>query len=1438
MPDNPIDKILANIFKPGASDNITGSKFINTLNPSPVSDKVTMPKKSLPKIPPPPELPKVDLSKNKDILEPPKLPANTEGINLAKQLEAQLGRRPSLTEYQRAYLSMKGYLKFEKPESVNLSPVSAKITGEMPLPETPKLSKWDQLSEDIKSQAKNEWDNTKRYSSATSFKKEYPIIAMSDKYKKEYAEKYWDKTIYTDAVNDYQTVYGKGTTFQEQAGQVLPMVFTPGKYLQSGVKPNLLDIPMTVADVTGFGAIGGDLKGASKLGILGELGQVSKSQAAGMGLSKIGETIGKEAAKPAEQIGQVASDVSKEIKPETSMAKAAESGAGNIPPPPELPGKSLTGGTSGAGGGGNDVIGKIKTMWEEGDKNIKPKITPADIWRKVQVKATDRFVAFNQATSSLKKQLGGKIPEDLNPEVHAALMPGVPEAAVMVAKNTYKTMRGIAGDIPDDMIDAYLTLRHEGEIVKLHPGRALPGGLTTADLTKGMEQLRVQLGDRFPQLEQAANTIREHYKSLLEAHVKSGTVSRKMADEWERDYSWYNPVKYFEHIDDVTAGSQKLNVTSSGIKKLTEFGTEAAQMKPLDVLTQATLQSGSTIARNDSVKSLINNMLQNDKYKGLIHEIKPDSEISKALAEYKPEDQVPGVLRRGQGYKGEPVTKTPSAAEDALNKALEEKHGVLSFMDNGVKRTFVVPKYMEETANYLVVQTGEIEHWMGMVNQISKAGMTGINLAFIAPNAAIDAITALVNQRVMPWQIAKRLALNLKGIVSDNKVMDDLLMAGGGTGFFRGAPDEIARGITKSGNKIIKSEKDLKYFLNPVNWIEELGKAVEMGPRTAAFEKSLAGGKTIKEAAVDARRVTVDFSRYGTVAKQLNYAYIYLNAGFQGTLLPIRALRDTSWARWAVTGLAATAVANYAWNRRFKEYQDVPDYAKYGSFIWMLPSNEYDERGNKVPHYVAMIPNMREWSLFTGPIIYILRKLDDKAPEDVSQFLKGLLPNINPLSQISESSGSIQTPTQFLSTYNDITHNTDSYRGYPIVPVELQGVAPEKQYNQYTSATAIKMGELLNQSPMKIDYAVKNIFGGLGQQIMSAADKVVNWISPPDVPQRLLDIVDQLKKVQKTAAPEDIASKRNELLYSLSNEDRNTVLDLERRPADQIPVITPILRRIYREQGGQLYKTGQAMGSKELAKLTGMSANAIEAQTKNASKILGEAGDKLNLEQEKSDKSLLNGDITPAEWRDARSTQSDVYRGILMAVGIQYPQAAQVGDYDTWNKYLDSVYTLAAAMPDTRGRAEILKSGYQAIRPEETAPGKIDWDTFYKQRDDFMSNLIPEDKKLLESELKARMTPIEKSYFDFTQSDKLNSYFKFDEGKSRDLYRSQNPDLDAFLNLWGYVTTLKTEKALELLKKDAASIGLDYKILPYFQEQSKNGSGVLPSSGKIKLKSQ
>jgi hypothetical protein len=203
------------------------------------------------------------------------------------------------------------------------------------------------------------------------------------------------------------------------------------------------------------------------------------------------------------------------------------------------------------------------------------------------------------------------------------------------------------------------------------------------------------------------------------------------------------------------------------------------------------------------------------------------------------------------------------------------------------------------------------------------------------------------------------------------------------------------------------------------------------------------------------------------------------------------------------------------------------------------------------------------------------------------------------------------------------------------------------------------------------------------------------------------------------------------------------------------------------------------------------------------------------------------------DWRASRSDLNIMYQGSLLSLGVQYPDAAQTQVDDTaYGKFLDSVYTLASAMPDARSRGQVLVSGWYAIKPETDDNGNTDWDSFYSKRDEFRTNLLPEDKTLLDSELKQRMTPVERVYFDFTQNQKFNDYWKLPEGGSREAFRVVNPELDASLNLWGYTTTLKTEKALDSLMKQAQSIGMDYNNLPIFQKkQLQQSSGLSKSSG-------
>jgi hypothetical protein len=805
------------------------------------------------------------------------------------------------------------------------------------------------------------------------------------------------------------------------------------------------------------------------------------------------------------------------------------------------------------------VLDKIGKIWET------PKTTPkivekiGDVKRTIEETVTDKFAGINAMTSRVRKSLGVKqTPEELNAELKTALIPGIPARAYQMYRDIGDSIRKSLGNVDVEDLNKYLFLRHNNEILQIHPQRAVAGGLTNAELVQGIGDM-VQ-HPQYQKIKQTAESVMKYFNDLLDARVKSGLVSVEQANDLKRLYPAYTPLKYFEELGQTLSSSGKrLSVSSSGLQKLSEMGSELSTIRPLDTIPAATLANEMLIAKNEAAKSILKAAQLDPKLAGQI--IKQDiaEQILKAT------DKTTGV-------------KIPHANKGLLN-------GTLSYMEDGKKVTYQVPEWLEKEAKALeLLPLNQLEKFASSVNAVSRTFLTGANLVFSIGNAAVDALTVMISKQVAPWTLGKRLFLNLKSIIRQDETLRQLRLAGGEMSGFSGkSVDQITKELQKTGNIIIKNPDDWKSFIqNPLKAFEEIGHAVEMSPRTAVFEKGLKAGKSAAEAALESRRATIDFDRAGTLMKHVNAFYLYSNAGLQGAVLPFRTLRDNPASRIALAGFMGSIAGNYAWNRQFPEYDDVPDYAKYGSYIWMIPSNDYDKYGNKVPHYISIIPSLREWQMFSAPLVYAMRKLDKRAPEDVNQMLDSVVPGINPLSQITETGGGIAPPIQASSVLTDMARNTDSFRNQPIVPVELENSPVEEQYNEYTSESAVRVGKFLGISPMKLDYALKGIFGGLGKQILSAADAVVNKISPEDVPPKIADLYAQLSEIKPpNVDPENVTKERNNFLYKLSAEDREAVLQLERKPEEQIPFITPMLRKVYRESGGQLYKTGQALAEKE-----------------------------------------------------------------------------------------------------------------------------------------------------------------------------------------------------------------------------------------------------------------
>lgn len=1035
---------------------------------------------------------------------------------------------------------------------------------------------------------------------------------------------------------------------------------------------------------------------------------------------------------------------------------------------------------------GMDTLKKTIDMFEKPPKlgKIPFKEKLGNLRLAFEEQFTDELALINKLTARNKAKYGGKIPVELNAELHAANLRGASSAGLQKTVDVYAKMKRTLGkDVNENMVDAYLHLKHQQEVIKMHPERAIPGGLQVDELEKGLEAMKSHLGEvKFKQVESAADVIKQHYNSLLDARVESGLASQDLADLLKGQYPWYNPIKYIEAEGKyaIGVGGKRISVTSSGIRRLSELGSEAAMERPLNSLAVSTIEAETLIRRNDAAKAVIKLALQDEKL---------GSQIKKVV-------------------KARPVAK--EAEKVIFRRPPGEIRGTVSYMEGGKRQVYEVPQKLEIVMKALdFVPASKFEAVIAAINQISKTAITGANPGFFIPNFAIDSMTAILTQGISPLRIGKRLAINLKNLIKGDEVLRELRRSGGGMEGFSGKSSQrIIREARKSGQLVLQKEIDWKQLLaNPIELLEKIGYAVEMSPRTARFETALKRGLTKEEAALLSRRITIDFSRAGAAIRHANNFFIYLNAGVQGALIPFRALRDTPISRLFISGYMASILGNYSWNRQFPEYEDVPNYIKYGSLLFMLPSEEYDKRGNKVPHYITIVPNLREFAMFSAPLIYTLRKLDGEAPEDIGQFLGEVLPGLNPLGQITGQSG-LPVPSQLGETMTEIALNKDVYRDRPVVPDELIGLEPEKQYDEYTSETARRLGEIIGLSPKKIDYFVNSAFGGLGRVFISAVNAVISGIAPEDVDPRIADLYAQLQEIKAPlVAPEDISRRRDEFLYSLKAEDRETVLELERKPDKQIPLITPIMRRIYREGGGQLYKTGQALAEKE----TGISAK----QTAKAGKILGGVSGELQAAQERIDDNVRSGALTMQEWRNNHRDQGAMYRGALLAVGVIYPSSAQgQKSPDAWNEFMNSVFTLASSMPDMRTRGDLLVAAWRSIYPEEITEGKMDWDIFFARRDEFKANLIAEDKRLLEAELKSRMTAIEKMYFDITSDERFSFYYKLPEGTYRATYREMFPEFDAFLNLGGFVTTTRTNQALALLKKKTNEYGIPFEFMP------------------------
>ncbi len=941
---------------------------------------------------------------------------------------------------------------------------------------------------------------------------------------------------------------------------------------------------------------------------------------------------------------------------------------------------------------------------EQGVQSARPTVVAAQV--RVLEETLDQFDGINasarRADIEKVKQTGGHLADAENAELHASLLRGAVSAGVQRFDEVLiQAKKTLGRGIDNKHMAAYLTLKFQEEILRMNPDRLIPGGLKNLDeVQKAISQIKDTIGlEGAARVEAGAAVIRDGYRELLDAKVRSGLVTREVADLLNDRFPWYNPIKFVEHVEaqNMGQGSRAISVSSDGIKALSEMGSEGALLDPLITGYHAMGRSEMLIRRNDAARALVGQL-----------QLDPQTSIRK-LAEG--ERILPG-------------------------------EGTITNMVGGNPVRYAVPSWVErEAKNFAITELSTLELVGRTMNALPRALLVNYNPAFLSGQFMFDMMTVMATQGVMPWRTVQALYRNLLNIVREDKVFNQMIKSGGDvSGWWGAAPEEQLRKINRAGNLGIRSGSDYKrLFTRPWDTFKEIAHATELAPRRAVFERRLAKGDTAALAALNARRSTVDFARGGRAVRMANSYFLFLNPALQGTVLPFRALRggigmNAAAARTGIGGYLAAQAAAYGWNSQFEEYNDLPLFDKYGKLTIMLPSDEVDRFGNTVPHSVNLVPFVREFAAFSAPMIRMLDQLRGKDVESFGTFLKALVGQLNPAGSITD----LGVPTHIGALLAEITVNRDTFRDRDVVPPELIGLPAAEQFDEDSSEASKRLGAWLDWSPKKIDHLLKS---GVGVDLLTLADSFLREKSGVDVEADA--IVAYLEDVRDRFPEDDARKMRNLILGELDRELRDRVEEIERAPAPQIPFISTIQNRFYRARGGgQLYRAGLEAAAGE--------AGINERQLRAVNGALGNLSDDLFEGQQQRDADFAKGTITGAQWRGGRKDDGAMWQGTLMGLGKDFPRVTEMlANPALAQQFYTTLHTIGGKIKDKRTKIELLVAGYNSIPVDDISPGIEDWQTHFESKDAFLATLTPAEQRDVNDERRSRMTAFERGFDDF-----------------------------------------------------------------------------------------
>lgn len=655
----------------------------------------------------------------------------------------------------------------------------------------------------------------------------------------------------------------------------------------------------------------------------------------------------------------------------------------------------------------------------------------------VYTKAVDELNPLKDLVEEVERQTGEKISFDDNPYMQAWLARGwVGKAETLIEhgapEHSIKSLKDILkgiGEKEHKEFSAYLVALHD---LDLHKNKQK----ATFDYTEDAAVLGKHAGNE--RFQKAAVEIYKYQDYMLQMLVKEGMLTAKAYHTMRKMYPHYIP--FFRDMSD--AGMQSF---LSGGKGFVDVSSPVKRFK------------GSTRDIIDPLESIVKNTFQ-------FYNAVERNHVGRTFAKLADKNGVGQIVERVNGNKA----KTDNT---------------FNVWENGEKVTYETTPELIQTMRMLdKEQSNMVVKILSYPASWLRAGAT-LSPEFILRNPVRDMIGASIYSKhgfIPVVDTFKGLALFLK----KGELYWEYMKSGAAHAAMVSLDRDYLGGQLR--DIMNRDSKVTKLIKNPLELLRAMSEATEMATRLAEYDNARKGytglgnrlfGKdrkplTAREAALESRDITLDFSRRGTHTKRLNQITAFFNATLQGADKMARAFKEDPRGMTVKTMLYITLPSVLLWymNKDNERYQELPQWEK--DTFWIIPGKENMYR----------IPKPFEAGVLFGTSFErMLQYFDDAKNNRKSVGFKGYG------ERVMDSLAPGLIPTGAIPVLEYMT-NYSFFRQRSIIPQSQENLPARLQYGANSSEVAKFVGDKINVSPYMVDNTIRGLGGGLAGLGLSAID--------------------------------------------------------------------------------------------------------------------------------------------------------------------------------------------------------------------------------------------------------------------------------------------------------------------------------------------------------------